>query len=905
MSSRIDSTQLEYRGVLDALTLGSATATGEDTLWPAVNRAVTSPLQMRASTPISRVLQIDNITVTAPITGRKKTIAPINGNTLPNVTSFTVTSDATGAGSITPSSGTVLALAMTASQFLKIGVHLLSTGALSLSKGTAASTLAAATLPAVPSGSYPIGYIYVATDASNNVANIDETNITMYTGGGGGGGGLTTSLQTASFTAAAGNHYLVNTTSAPVVVQMPSGSAGAVLRFTDDKKTADLNTITLVPATGENFASRAANGSVIVNKRGSSAQVMWDGTQWAIDSANYNTDFDTNPRDAYFYDTFEQDTSNAAVTNWITYNNGAVVAPTTGTGGTVNPDFTFLVSNTTPLAGSSSAVLTHTANNRQGHGVSRAFTVPLGYSSPRKNEFTFLLDTTSANYVAGYAVVYIYDITNSTLITPSNTSLPQGYRGLWSVSWDSSTSTSYRVIIHCSTATTTAWTLKVDNVLAGPGVIGQVPAIGPLTSLSPTTSLTNATLTGSYYRVGEKMRFWITVTFTGTPAASGFSFTSAQILNGTGLTGAVLSVGDQSHFSWHAGDAGIQNYAGAATTGNDGTVILWAATGTAGLSTTNSFAMSTGDSVSFSGEMTIAQWQGNGTLNSGAGAQVEYAWNTNITNTTDTTGFGSGASGVNIAAFGTSAKAKRVQFQNPIQQDDIVVLQISADFGVTWIDAGENNNYCNPASSQNTADYGVSLVPVNSTQVDALFGTYRFPSGSTFGAAGATWVSPTGQYKWRVKKVKSSAPVGFGLATSTTTGLVKDRKEYIAGTAYANGTPTVTSALSGFALVRAVLVPYQTVDGAWRMTFNIVSTFTSGATSQIVFVLSGVVFKNISNYLQACSGFFGGTTIGTPQQCYAFNGLGQVVLNQLVGSATSFASVSGDVELDSKPIWMD
>lgn len=146
---------------------------------------------------------------------------------------------------------------------------------------------------------------------------------------------------------------------------------------------------------------------------------------------------------------------------------------------------------------------------------------------------------------------------------------------------------------------------------------------------------------------------------------------------------------------------------------------------------------------------------------------------------------------------------------------------------------------------------------------------------------------------------------GAGQATAVTLGLVKDRKEYVSGTAYTNGTPSVTGSVGTSVTVRAILVPYQTVDGAWRLTFNVVTSFTSASVSGVTFTFTGVTFKNISNFLQPCNSLFGGPTIGTPTQCYATNNTGQIIALQTTGSATNLAAISGDVELDSKPTWAD
>ena len=77
---------------------------------------------------------------------------------------------------------------MTASQYMKLGINITSTGVLILLAGTPGASLAAATTPAAISGTFAIGYVVVRTDGSNNVQNVLNSDIYQYVGGGGGSG---------------------------------------------------------------------------------------------------------------------------------------------------------------------------------------------------------------------------------------------------------------------------------------------------------------------------------------------------------------------------------------------------------------------------------------------------------------------------------------------------------------------------------------------------------------------------------------------------------------------------------------------------------------------------------------------------------------------------------------------
>lgn len=129
-------------------------------------------------------------------------------------------------------------------------------------------------------------------------------------------------------------------------------------------------------------------------------------------------------------------------------------------------------------------------------------------------------------------------------------------------------------------------------------------------------------------------------------------------------------------------------------------------------------------------------------------------------------------------------------------------------------------------------------------------------------------------------------------------------KQYVVGTAYTNGTPSITcAALSGFAVARAVMIPYQTQDGAWRMRFNIVATFTAASVSSATLTLSGVTFKTATSYNQAIAGLCGGV-LAWPR-CYTNTGAGTVTFDFPSATSCSEIHLSGDVELDSKPTWAD
>jgi hypothetical protein len=184
MPSKINARQIVSRDVLDQIAVAAGAEL--DNILRSINSNETAPLSLSA-VGTNRVVNIGSIFVTNPETSKNKTTPTIN-NALPNFTSGTVTAPATGAGSITVSAGSPLTIAMTANQFLKIGININNVGNISLSAGTAGSSLTAATAPAPISNTFSPGYIVLRTDSSNNMANILNSDIFQYVGGGGGGG---------------------------------------------------------------------------------------------------------------------------------------------------------------------------------------------------------------------------------------------------------------------------------------------------------------------------------------------------------------------------------------------------------------------------------------------------------------------------------------------------------------------------------------------------------------------------------------------------------------------------------------------------------------------------------------------------------------------------------------------
>ena len=210
---------------------------------------------------------------------------------------------------------------------------------------------------------------------------------------------------------------------------------------------------------------------------------------------------------------------------WATYSDSAGVAPVDCTSG--SPSSTWTVTSTTPLAGTNSFLWTHSANNRQGEGVSYAFSVDKAEQG-KLQTIAFDYEVASGTFVAGVVPiggatavesdleVYVYDVTNSLLIQPSNFRLlgNSGQQRFVGTFQTASNSQSYRLCLHAATTSTSAHTVKVDSVKVGPGYQALAAAISDWTDMATPGSgwfVTGPTASSSVVkgrRVGDSLEIY-------------------------------------------------------------------------------------------------------------------------------------------------------------------------------------------------------------------------------------------------------------------------------------------------------------------------------------------------------------------------------------------------------------
>lgn len=158
---------------------------------------------------------------------------------------------------------------------------------------------------------------------------------------------------------------------------------------------------------------------------------------------------------------------------WATYADAAGTTPVDATGGTANITIATTTTSSEVLKGTKSLKLTKDAANRQGEGFSVNYSVPQAYlGKPAVVSFDYkLLSGTFTNGSPSSASdiqVYLVDVTSGAIITPFPNYLDGSgsFKGFFQFLAGTSAQ-NYRLAIHVSTASASAYTLSFDNFFLG------------------------------------------------------------------------------------------------------------------------------------------------------------------------------------------------------------------------------------------------------------------------------------------------------------------------------------------------------------------------------------------------------------------------------------------------------
>jgi hypothetical protein len=511
------------------------------------------------------------------------------------------------------------------------------------------------------------------------------------------------------------------------------------------------------------------------------------------------------------------------------------------------------------------------------------------------------------------------------------TNLPKSTTGKFTAYFDTDSSGTWTLSI-TRTAGSGATPLQFTNVVVGPGIQPQGAVVGEWqsTTLTPSVAAFGTVSNQDYWIKREGSEAIIRGSFlTGTTAASPavIAMPANLTINATALASTARGRLGRFEIGTTIGNAlisstdkeGVIYYNGSSTSN----LYLTVQTTTTGYYANNGTSITGGPAyIIFEARVPIAEWTGSGTVQL-AQNDVEYAYNTSGLTTaggSNTSAFGYGPVGAVLGSIASTTQATsyttmRVRFQTPIQAGDSIVVEFDGGQN-QWMPAPNRS----PWIINNAAVYGVQAVPVfgSLTDVDVLFGNSGQQSSGalTYGTSGSAW-SNISTWKWRVRKSSAGAAVGYGIVAKDQSGLLPayntnlddatatrlGLKQYLHGTSYNGGNaPTVTSSQAGFSVNRAVFVPYQTQDGAWRLKFNITAAFTSATITSNVTTIAGTVFKSTTNNYQPAFGMPIGNTLGI-YQAYVSPSTGALTLITPSTPGVTGVAYSGDVELDSKPTW--
>lgn len=265
-------------------------------------------------------------------------------------------------------------------------------------------------------------------------------------------------------------------------------------------------------------------------------KLIGSGSSLSLNFIGMNSSFqpvNTNDKDA-----------EASVGNWAAYADPASPIPTDMTGG--SPTVTIARTTTTGevLNGAGSFEVVKDAADRQGEGVSVIANIPPGYRG-KPASIVVPFKVISGSLVSGDLKVYIYDVTNSQVITPFNNDVV--YTSTIRCTFDvPSNCAQIRFGFHFASTSTNAVDFTFDDVFVGPQDVSFGPAMSDVRSdLVYTPSSGFGSISASDYRSkrsGDKLYVYGyftpgTVT-TGNPSLalpSGYIIDTVKITSSTNI----------------------------------------------------------------------------------------------------------------------------------------------------------------------------------------------------------------------------------------------------------------------------------------------------------------------------------------------------------------------------------
>lgn len=425
----------------------------------------------------------------------------------------------------------------------------------------------------------------------------------------------------------------------------------------------------------------------------------------------------------------ENPDAEGATTGWATYADAAASTPVDGTGG--SPSATFTRSTSSPLRGIASFVLSKGASNRQGDGASYDFTIDTAdQGKPMTISFDYYVS--SGTYATGDVGIYIYDVTNSTLIQPSGYQVVSAsvQSTAFATFQAASNSTSYRLILHIASTSASAYDLKIDNVYVGPQQRSYGPAMTDWVSYTPTlNSDTNVSVNAAYWRrVGDSIQVMGHVIWNGAGAAGAFtvSLPSGKVIDTTRLP---TNMGTATGIGWaELYDAGV-SYKATSPVYSDTTSIKFAVTGTGG--NYDSSSSGNGDEMAYGFILPIVGWSSNTLVSDSASTRTI----TTRMYRTSTTTVAPNNSSTKVAMNGIIHDSAGAADTTNGRVNVVTSGYYQINCGVVTATTNVLNNQYAAAVAYNGSiiNYGTVMVPAATTQVlVTASGTYWANAGDYF-----------------------------------------------------------------------------------------------------------------------------------------------------------------------------
>jgi hypothetical protein len=496
---------------------------------------------------------------------------------------------------------------------------------------------------------------------------------------------------------------------------------------------------------------------------------------------------------------------------------------------------------TTALSTSASTTASESSTSGVKYSIS---TMPSSLTNKKlKVEFYFTTEASQTWAVSVYASTTRLALSSD---SSGTTLLPAGTTGKFVAYFDTTSATAYSVNLTRTAGSGTA-VLKFTNVIVGPGIQPQGAVVGEPINYTPVYQGFGAASTDgiSYQRIGSMMKVFGRISVgTATAVEARLGIVSPFTIGAQPSGGTNQVCGKW----WRNEPSGAARKTGTIIAQSGLTYVTF---GSDDYTSANVPATSLNGSSFVSDQilyvefyLPIAEWAGSGTVNL-AQNDVEYAWNSNTTTSlgnggSDTSSFGYGPEGIAIASFTTSGInspcVRRVRFATPIQATDILNLELKVNNSwINWTDKYVTLTL----NDAGTTRYGVDMQPVSgsTTEVDV-----RFYGGGPQTTADTQWADAVSAgYKWRVKKSAAGVPVGFGLATSSQSGLYKAGQ--------APGSTDGTSIAAGY--VGEVRSQSRNFSSALTLTDAVYSNITASPlvlTAGVWNISGAVAFNTTGSY---------------------------------------------------------